>query len=333
MRRRPGIAGLQRDVQARVRKSAFGWGQGRGACVCAAPIAPRRRRVDPQHTLRATTDNDQQPPEHPPQPPHQPPKLTNPNQQEQYRAAGEEVRRATAAQMAAALARFRARLEEFAARHAAEIRADPSFRAQFHAMCAGVGVDPLASTKGMFAELLGFGDYYFGLGVQILEACWASRPLNGGLMELSALRAAVLKRRGARADPVSEDDVLRALRKLRALGGGIGVTAIGRATYVRSVPGELNPDKNRALALAQVMRCVCVFRVCVCVLCGSRLGLSPLHDSALPPPLPAQTLSHSACVCNTKTSSNHPHFRTKASRRRPSSARRPDGRASAPPTA
>lgn len=42
----------------------------------------------------------------------------------------------------------------------------------------------------MFAELLGFGDYYFELGVQILEACWASRPLNGGLMELGALRCA-----------------------------------------------------------------------------------------------------------------------------------------------
>lgn len=42
--------------------------------------------------------------------------------------------------------------------------------------------------QGMWAELLGFGDYYYELGVQILEACWASRPLNGGLMELGALR-------------------------------------------------------------------------------------------------------------------------------------------------
>lgn len=40
----------------------------------------------------------------------------------------------------------------------------------------------------MWAELLGFGDYYYELGVQLLEACWASRPLNGGLMELGALR-------------------------------------------------------------------------------------------------------------------------------------------------
>lgn len=42
--------------------------------------------------------------------------------------------------------------------------------------------------QGMWAELLGFGDYYYELGVQILEACVASRPLNGGLMELGALK-------------------------------------------------------------------------------------------------------------------------------------------------
>ena len=67
----------------------------------------------------------------------------------------------------------------------------------------------------MWAELLGFGDFYYELGVQVLEACWASRPLNGGLMELGAVRAAVVKRRGQRADPISEDDILRAVKKLK----------------------------------------------------------------------------------------------------------------------
>jgi ESCRT-II complex subunit VPS22 len=34
-------------------------------------------------------------------------------------------------------------------------------------MCSAVGVDPLASQKGFWAELLGFGDFYYELGVQI----------------------------------------------------------------------------------------------------------------------------------------------------------------------
>ena len=48
-----------------------------------------------------------------------------------------------------------------------DVRKDPAFRAQFHAMCANVGVDPLASNKGAWAQLLGFGDFYYELGVQV----------------------------------------------------------------------------------------------------------------------------------------------------------------------
>jgi len=35
--------------------------------------------------------------------------------------------------------------------------------------------------------VLGFGDFYYELGVQIVEACLATRPLNGGLMEMKPL--------------------------------------------------------------------------------------------------------------------------------------------------
>jgi len=32
-------------------------------------------------------------------------------------------------------------------------------------MCANIGVDPLASNKGFWAELLGIGDFYYELGM------------------------------------------------------------------------------------------------------------------------------------------------------------------------
>ena len=68
-----------------------------------------------------------------------------------------------------------------------DIRKDPVFRAQFHTMCANIGVDPLASNKGVWAQVLGFGDFYYELGVQIVEACLATRSLNGGLMDMQSL--------------------------------------------------------------------------------------------------------------------------------------------------
>ena len=45
-------------------------------------------------------------------------------------------------------------------------------------------MDPLASNKGFWAEVLGVGDFYYELAVQIVEICLATRSENGGLMTL-----------------------------------------------------------------------------------------------------------------------------------------------------
>jgi ESCRT-II complex subunit VPS22 len=83
-----------------------------------------------------------------------------------------------------------------------------------------------------------------------VEACIATRPINGGLIELPALLRLVQRRRGAQTEPVSEDDIVRAIRKLKVLGGGFDLVGVGSLAFVRSVPGELNTDKNRVLELA-----------------------------------------------------------------------------------
>ena len=45
----------------------------------------------------------------------------------------------------------------------------------------------LALSTASLLQVLGFGDFYYELGVQIVEACLATRPLNGGLMEMKPL--------------------------------------------------------------------------------------------------------------------------------------------------
>lgn len=74
---------------------------------------------------------------------------------------------------------FKEKLESFAIKHRNEIRSNPQFRAQFAKMCSKIGVDPLASNKGFWSELLGVGDFYYELSVQIIEICLATRPQNG----------------------------------------------------------------------------------------------------------------------------------------------------------
>ncbi|XP_059444646.1 vacuolar protein sorting-associated protein 22 homolog 1 isoform X2 [Corylus avellana] len=137
---------------------------------------------------------------------------------DQYRMLGENVAKIRTDMMKEQLATFRSQLEEFARKHKNDIRKNPAFRSQFHEMCAKVGVDPLASNKGFWAELLGIGDFYYELGVQIVDICLATRPHNGGLINLQELCNLLRQRRKSDREAVSEDDCLRAISKLKAQG-------------------------------------------------------------------------------------------------------------------
>lgn len=37
----------------------------------------------------------------------------------------------------------------------------------------------------------------------------------------------------------------------QVLGGGLDIVTIGHSTYIRSVPGEFNMDKNKVMEVAQ----------------------------------------------------------------------------------
>jgi len=148
------------------------------------------------------------------------------------------------------MAKFRKNLESFAEKHKREIKKDPQFRAQFNTMCQKIGVDPLRSGKGFWAELLGVGDFYYELGVQMLQICIASRSVNGGLIELHELYKALCKVRHGQVK-ISKEDIKMALSKINCLGNGLGIVRIGSKSYVKSVPMELNRDHEDLLTLAE----------------------------------------------------------------------------------
>lgn len=108
-----------------------------------------------------------------------------------------------ARQMKLHLDTFKSNLEQFAINHKKEIQKDPVFRAKFHAMCASIGVDPLTSRKGLWADLLGVGDYYYELAVRIIEICIATRPMNGGVLSLRELLTVLRTRRMTYTEKIS----------------------------------------------------------------------------------------------------------------------------------
>ncbi|XP_066925986.1 vacuolar-sorting protein SNF8-like [Clytia hemisphaerica] len=170
---------------------------------------------------------------------------------QRFAAKGTELADAEISQMVKQLDSFKNFLESFAAKHQADIKKNPEFRQHFQKLCSQIGVDPLASSKGFWAEILGVGDFYYELGVQITEVCLATKANNGGLISLDDLLRLVLKGRGRTRQDVSEDDVTRAIKKLSILGSGFQVLPLQGRKLVQSVPSELNKDHTEILQLAE----------------------------------------------------------------------------------
>lgn len=161
---------------------------------------------------------------------------------------GNEIADLQIQQVSAQMEQFQRSLEEFATKYKSEIKRNPEFRARFQEMCSKIGVDPLASSKGFWAQLLGVGDFYYELGVQIVEVCLATRQYNGGIITMEALCASLAKSSGRK--DVQSDDIVRAIAKLAVLGDGFCVVKVGKKQMIQSVPGELSLDHTTALEAA-----------------------------------------------------------------------------------
>lgn len=179
-------------------------------------------------------------------------------QQDKFKEKGSEIQENQLEQMTLQMEKFREKLEEFAAKHKTEIKKNPQFRKQFQEMCASIGVDPLASGKGFWCEMLGVGDFYYELGVQIVELCVATSHRNGGVISLDeALRR--LNHRRRPDNQISADDLVRAVKKLHVLGSGMEVVATGSSQFIYAIPGELSMDHTTLLQHAENVGHMTVF--------------------------------------------------------------------------
>lgn len=183
-------------------------------------------------------------------------------EQEKYKDKGNEMQESQLEQMSRQIDIFRSNLEDFASKHKHEIKKNTQFRRQFHSMCASIGVDPLASGKG-FWSVLGIGDFYYELSVQIIEVCLATNYKNGGLISMNELLERLIKTRGKKSQEICADDILGAGKKLKKLGNGFAILTIGPGQYlVQSVPGELNMDHTTVLHQASTTGSVSVEDLC-----------------------------------------------------------------------
>ncbi|KAF7566639.1 vacuolar-sorting protein SNF8 [Pyrenophora tritici-repentis] len=199
-------------------------------------------------------------------------------QNHHYTNHGATLRTRNADSLSTQLSVFQSLLHSFAITHSKDIRANPAFRAEFARMCSALNIDFLASSyhrdstaskdgssnngktggtgESIWTQLLGgsVNDFYFNLGVLIVEECRATRAENGGLISVSDLQSRISKstRIGGSME-VSDDDIKRAVDSLAPLGSCFSIMTIGHRSLIRSVPKELNTDQSTVLEAIQVL--------------------------------------------------------------------------------
>lgn len=112
-------------------------------------------------------------------------------------------------------------------------------------------MDPLSTSKGVWS-VLGMGDFYFELSIQIVEICLAVAETTGGMMEISELKERLQKtRRQKKQQEITTEDVLLATKKLKIFGNSFQVHALGKNRFIiQSIPGELSLQETKALTIA-----------------------------------------------------------------------------------
>lgn len=117
-------------------------------------------------------------------------------------------------------------------------------------MCSSIGVDPLASNKGFWSDLLGVGDFYSELGVQIIQICLQTRSTNGGIISMKELYDRLCSTPGRRNQNISEDDIKRSIEKVAILGNGLKIIEVSGRKMLISIPLELTTSHHDILSAA-----------------------------------------------------------------------------------
>lgn len=168
---------------------------------------------------------------------------------EQFSKVGKSMEETKLSFVQDVLTSFKTALADFASKHKHKINSDPEFRQQFHTMCVSAGVDPLASGKGFWADILGVGDFYFELGVKIIQITMQTRAANGGIMSVNDIHDRI-KNTGKLSQELSIEDVSRAVEKLAVLGGGFKLIKLAGNPMIVSVPIEMNTDHEYVIQTA-----------------------------------------------------------------------------------
>lgn len=162
---------------------------------------------------------------------------------ELFKQKGSSLAKEELDKLTSQMGEFKVNLEKFAQKHKRDIKKNAELRRYFQQMCAVSGVDPLRSSANFWAKLLGVGDFYYELAIQIVEVFMSTCHRNGGIMTIEELLQRVMVSRNAsNEDSITSEDILEAIRKLKVLGSNIKEIPSKDSYIIHASPAELNSD-------------------------------------------------------------------------------------------
>lgn len=168
---------------------------------------------------------------------------------ELFQQKGSSLAKEELEKLTSQMGEFRTNLEKFAQKYKKDIKKNGEFRRQFQQMCAVAKVDPLQSSANFWVKLLGVGDFYYELAIQIVEVFLSTSQKNGGIMTIEELLSRVLASRNVAknvnlqsTDSITTEDLLEAIKKLKILGSNIREIPSKSSYIIHATPAELNSD-------------------------------------------------------------------------------------------
>lgn len=176
---------------------------------------------------------------------------------ELFQQKGNDLAKEELLKLSSQMEEFRVNLSDFAQKYKKDIKKNGDFRRHFQQMCAVAGVDPLRSSTTFWTKILGVGDFYYELAIQIVEVFMSTSHRNGGIMQMDELLTRVTASRNsgnnsnlASTDSITADDIMNAIDKLAVLGGTIKVLPSKGTYLIHAVPAELSSDHLSLTQLA-----------------------------------------------------------------------------------
>ena len=119
-----------------------------------------------------------------------------------------------------------------------------------------IGVDPLASSKGFWADLMGFGDFYNELAVKIIQISVQTRAENGGIISVKELahriNSSTPNNSTSSRNLVDKEDIQRAVSQVQtSLDPSFCISSLNNSLpCLISTPSQLSNDHLTLLSIS-----------------------------------------------------------------------------------